>query len=185
LALKYGRYGYLRITGLLQKEGWQVNHKRGGRIWRGEVLKVPARQPKRGRLWTNDGSCYRLRPTHRNHVWSYALVMDATDDAWPYRVLNVVDEFPRMPYNQGSQEVEPEGCARSFDRIILQSRSSRIYTCTCMQVQMFVPITGRSSLQKSCEPGWNVFKLNQCTLNRAVPEKTDILRASMGNCVMS
>ena len=51
----YGRYGYRRITALLRTEGWACNHKRVERIWRREGLKVPARQPKRGRLWLNDG----------------------------------------------------------------------------------------------------------------------------------
>ena len=64
LACEYGRYGYRRITAMLREEGWQVNHKRVERIWRQEGLKVPSRQPKRGRLWLNDGSCVRLRPTH-------------------------------------------------------------------------------------------------------------------------
>ena len=37
LATKYGRYGYRRITALLNSElGWQVNHKRVERIWRRE-----------------------------------------------------------------------------------------------------------------------------------------------------
>ena len=71
LAALYGRYGYRRITALLRRDGWQVNHKRVERIWRQEGLKVPQKQPKRARLWLNDGSCVRLRPTHRNHVWSY------------------------------------------------------------------------------------------------------------------
>lgn len=62
LASKYGRYGYRRITALLRAEGWRVNAKRVERIWRREGLKVPRRQPKRGRLWLNDGSCVRLRP---------------------------------------------------------------------------------------------------------------------------
>jgi putative transposase len=39
------------------------------RIWRAEGLKVPLRQPKRGRLWLNDGSCVRLQPERPNHVW--------------------------------------------------------------------------------------------------------------------
>ncbi len=56
----YGRYGYLRITGLLRNEGWKVNSKRIQRLWRREGLKVPQRQPKRKRLWLNDGSCIRL-----------------------------------------------------------------------------------------------------------------------------
>ena len=66
LATKYGRYGYRRITAMLNNSdnGWQVNHKRVERIWRQEGLKVPQKQPKRGRLWLNDGSCIRLRPEH-------------------------------------------------------------------------------------------------------------------------
>lgn len=62
LARQYGRYGYRRITALLRSSGWVVNKKRVERIWRREGLKVPAKQPKRGRLWLSDGSCIRLRP---------------------------------------------------------------------------------------------------------------------------
>ena len=70
LASKYGRYGYRRITAMLRQKGWQVNHKRGERPWRIEGLKVPQKQPKRRRLWLNDGSCVRRRAQHKNHVWS-------------------------------------------------------------------------------------------------------------------
>ena len=70
LATEYGRYGYRRVTALLNRQGWRVNHKRVERIWQREGLKVPSRQPKRARLWLNDGSCIRLRATHPNHVWS-------------------------------------------------------------------------------------------------------------------
>ncbi len=68
LAAEYGRYGYRRITALLRTEGWRVNAKRVEGIWRREGLKVPRRQPKRGRLWLNDGSCVRLRPCWPGHV---------------------------------------------------------------------------------------------------------------------
>jgi transposase InsO family protein len=95
LAEKYGRYGYRRITALLQAEGWGVNHKRVERIWRREGLKVPQKQPKRGRLWLNDGSCIRLRPERANHVWSYDFVMAATDEGRSFRMLNVIDEYTR------------------------------------------------------------------------------------------
>jgi transposase InsO family protein len=95
LATKYGRYGYRRITALLRASGWRVNHKRVERIWRQEGLKVPKRQPKRGRLWLNDGSCVRLRPTHRNHVWSYDFVMDRTHDGKPIKILTLIDEYSR------------------------------------------------------------------------------------------
>jgi putative transposase len=95
LAGKYGRYGYRRITALLKQEGFRVNHKRVERIWRQEGLKVPKKQPKRGRLWLNDGSCIRLRPTHRNHVWSYDFVSDRTHDGRAIKMLTVIDEFSR------------------------------------------------------------------------------------------
>ena len=95
LACDCGRYGYRRITALLRNDGWRVNHKRVARIWRQEGLKVPQRQPKRRRLWLNDGSCIRLRPEHRNHVWSYDFVAERTSDGRPLRMLNVVDEYSR------------------------------------------------------------------------------------------
>ena len=56
LAEQYGRYGDRRVTKLLKRKGWQVNHKRVERLWRREGLKVPQKQPKRRRLWLNDGS---------------------------------------------------------------------------------------------------------------------------------
>ena len=96
LAARYGRYGYRRITALLRRDGWQVNHKRVERIWRQEGLKVPQKQPKRGRLWLNDGSCVRLRPTHRNHVWSYDFVADRTHDGRAIKILTVIDESTRQ-----------------------------------------------------------------------------------------
>jgi len=95
LASRYGRYGYRQITGLLKGEGFLVNHKRVERIWREEGLKVPHKQPKRGRLWFNDGSCVRLRPTHRNHVWAYDFVAERTHDGRPIKMLTVIDEYSR------------------------------------------------------------------------------------------
>jgi transposase InsO family protein len=68
LAVRYGRYGYRRITAMLRMDGWRVNHKRVERLWRQEGLKIPSRQPKRGRLWFNDGSCVRLRPRLRSQA---------------------------------------------------------------------------------------------------------------------
>jgi len=95
LAKEYGRYGYRMITGLLKLTGWDINHKRVERIWRREGLKVPQKQPKRRRLWFNDGSCVRLRPSYKNHVWSYDFVMDRTHNGRAIRMLNIIDEFTR------------------------------------------------------------------------------------------
>ena len=95
LARQYGRYSYRRVTALLRNAGWHVNRKRVERIWRREGLKVPQRQPKRGRLWLNDGSCIRLRPEYPGHVWSYDFVEGRTHDGRKYRILSIIDEASR------------------------------------------------------------------------------------------
>ncbi|MGA9570798.1 MAG: IS3 family transposase [Candidatus Acidiferrales bacterium] len=95
LASEYGRYGYRRITALLQRAGWQVGRDRVQRIWRREGLKVPQKQRPRRRLWLNDGSCVRLRPERANHVWSYDFVSAMTHDGRTLRMLTLIDEYTR------------------------------------------------------------------------------------------
>lgn len=95
LAAQYGRYGYRRITALLREAGWCVGVDRVQRIWRREGLKVPKKQRPRGRLWLNDGSCVRLRPERRNHVWSYDFVEAQTHDGRKVRLMTLIDEFTR------------------------------------------------------------------------------------------
>lgn len=98
LAGTYGRYGYRRVTAMLRHEAWgawEVNHKRVERIWRRSGLKVPKRQPKRGRLWFNDGSCVRLRPECKDHVWAYDFVTGRTHDGRAFKMLTIVDEYTR------------------------------------------------------------------------------------------
>jgi len=95
LATKYGRYGYRRITALLNERGWKVNHKRVERLWRQEGLKIPKKQPKRGRLWLNDGSCIRLKPEYKDHVWSYDFVTAWTANGKAFRILVIIDEYTR------------------------------------------------------------------------------------------
>jgi len=93
LVKDYGRYGYRRIMALLREKGWQINHKRMLRLWRRERLKVPARQPKRKRLWFNDGSCFRLRPEYKNHVWSYDFVMSRSHNGRLMKMLTIIDDY--------------------------------------------------------------------------------------------
>ena len=95
MASDYGRYGYRRVTTLLRAEGWHINHKRVERLWRQEGLKVPQKQPKRRRLWLADGSCIRLRPAHKDHVWSYDFVHSRTHDGRALRLLTLMDEYTR------------------------------------------------------------------------------------------
>ena len=95
LASEYGRYGYRRVTALLQAAGWRVGKDRVQRIWRREGLKIPRKHKPRSRLWLNDGSCVRLRPLHRNHVWSFDVVQAQTHDGRSLRILTLIDEHGR------------------------------------------------------------------------------------------
>ena len=168
LATQYGRYGYRRITALLHAEGWACNHKRVERIWRAEGLKVPARQPKRGRLWLADGSCLRLRPQHSNHVWAYDLVEDRTRDGRKFRTLNVVDEFSReclairVARRPGSTEV--------IDVLtdLFISRGT----------PAFIPTTGRSSWPRRSGHGSPSLAPDRRTSSRAARGRTAPWRAS-------
>jgi putative transposase len=110
LAGKYGRYGYRRVTALLRIAGWRVNHKRVERIWRQEGLKVPKKQPKRKRLYLNDGSCIRLRPCWQNHVWSYDFVAERLADGSKIRMLTVLDEHSRK-----CLAIKVARCLKSYD----------------------------------------------------------------------
>ena len=93
---EYGRYGYRKIAELLREDGWMpLNDERIERLWRREGLKIPKKQPKRRRMWLNDGSCIRLRPLHRNHVWSYDFVHDRTSNGHEIRMLTIMDEYTR------------------------------------------------------------------------------------------
>ncbi len=95
LARQFGCYGYRPIAALLREAGWHVNDKRIERLWRREGLKVPMKQPKRGRLWLNDESCVRLRPESPNHIWSYDFVHCRTNEGRAFRMLNILDEYSR------------------------------------------------------------------------------------------
>ncbi len=95
LASEYGRYGYRRITALLRSGGWQVGKNRVQRIWRRDGLKVSKKQPPRGRLWLNDGSCVRLRPERPRHVWGFDFVSAQTHDGRSVRLLTLIDEYSR------------------------------------------------------------------------------------------
>jgi len=83
------------VTALLNEGGIEVGKDRVQRIWRREGLKVPKKQPKRSRLWLNDGSCIRLRPEYPHHVWSFDFVESRTNDGRRLRLMTLIDEFSR------------------------------------------------------------------------------------------
>jgi len=96
LATNFGRVGYRMVCDMLNNNGVDINHKRVERIWREEGLKLPQKQPKRRRLWLNDGSCIRLRPERKNHVWSYDFIEDRLSNGKKVRWLNIIDEHEHI-----------------------------------------------------------------------------------------
>jgi len=161
------------VTGLLREAGWRVKKKRVERIWRREGLKVPARQPKRGRLWLNDGSCIRLRPERPNHVWAYDFVADRTHEGKAYRMLTVIDEFTR------------ECLAIVVNRKI--NSHDVLYTLADLFIRRRIsgPTPDRNSA-----PGWygscsqgSAWVL--CSSSRAVRGRTDTSNRSSGSCGMN
>lgn len=95
LSRRHPRYGYRRITVLLRREGVAVNRKRVHRLWRQAGLQVPQRQRKRRRVVTGENGTVRLRPTYRNHVWSYDFLFDATERRSRLKIMSVLDEYTR------------------------------------------------------------------------------------------
>ena len=128
LASQYGRYGYRRIGALPRRRGWAVNHKRVERIWRQEGLKAPQKQPKRSRLWLNDGSCVRLRPQRPNHVWAYDFVFTRTHDGRSVRLLTRHRRVHAgVPGDQGGAEHQVCGRDRDAGRVDAEKGSSRTH----------------------------------------------------------
>lgn len=101
LATTFGRYGYRRITALLRQSGWVVNEKRVERILRREEVKVPSRQPKKGRFWLNDGSCIRLWPEGGTTSGPMPSSSIGLMRGRKFRKLCVIDEFSREPWRSG------------------------------------------------------------------------------------
>lgn len=176
LARQYGRYGYRKIAALLRHAGWLVNDKRVERIWRREGLKVPKKQPKRGRLWLTDGSCVRLRPQHRNHVWSYDFVEDRTHDGRKFRMLNVLDEF--------THESLSIRVARKLKAIDVIDVLSDLFILRGYR-DTFAPTTAPSSLPRPCRIGSPPLAPRQPTPRPAARGRTATSRVSTPDCATS
>lgn len=93
MAVTNGRYCYRFIASMMRSAGWsQARTTKVARIWCEEGLKILQKQPPRGRLWLNDGSCMSLRATHPNHVWSYDFVFNRGAYGGKIRMLTMIDK---------------------------------------------------------------------------------------------
>ena len=96
MASTLGRYGYRFIASMMRNAGWgQATTPKVARIWREDGLKIPQKQPSRGGLWFNDGSCMKPRVNYPNHVLSYDFVFIRDACGGKIRMLNMIDEFSR------------------------------------------------------------------------------------------
>ena len=190
LARQYGRYGYRKIAEFLRRAGWQVNDKRVERLWRREGLKVPAKQPKRGRLWLADGSCIRLRPEHRNHVWSYDFVEERTHDGRKFRMLNVLDEFTHecLAIRVARKLKSIDVIDVLSDLFILRGvpghiRSDNGPEFVAKAVQDWITARRRENrLHRAGQPlGERLHRELQCALARRTPRRRDLLHAARGS----
>jgi len=92
LAGERRRFGYRRLTVLLRREGWAVNHKRVYRLYREEGLAV--RRRKRKRMGAVERPAPAM-PTRPNQRWSMDFISDALSAGQKFRSLNIVDDFNR------------------------------------------------------------------------------------------
>lgn len=89
------RYGYRRITALLQQDGWNTNRKRVYRLRVAEGLKVPRKQRKKRALGASSSGCVLRRAAHKDHVWTWDFIFDRTANGRSIKILSIVDEHTR------------------------------------------------------------------------------------------
>ena len=93
LSAEHPRYGYRRIAALLRREGWPVGKRQIQRLRRDEGLRVPPSKRKIIRRGFSTG--LPTTATHRNHVWTWDFIADATVRGGSLRMLTILDEYTR------------------------------------------------------------------------------------------
>ena len=93
LSAEHPRYGYRRIAALLRREGWRVGKRHIQRLRRREGLRVPPTKRKVSRRGASTG--LPTTATHRNHVWTWDFIADATGRGGSLKLLTILDEYTR------------------------------------------------------------------------------------------
>jgi putative transposase len=95
LARKHAGSAYRRMTGLLRREGMNINKKRVQRLWRGEGLRNPLRKRRNRARGHSENSCAVKKAEYNYHVWCWDFAMGETADGRRLKWFSVVDEFAR------------------------------------------------------------------------------------------
>lgn len=121
LSAKHPRYGYRRVTALLQRDGWSVSTTRIARLWQLHSLQVPRKQRKRRYLHVGTASARRLSAARPGHVWSYDFVFDTTENGRVLKMMPVVDEFTRECHTiLVGRSIKATDAAREIRRLVKQ-----------------------------------------------------------------
>jgi transposase InsO family protein len=176
LASQDSPYGYRRVIALLDNQGWLVNHKRVESIWFQEELEVSQIQPKRDRLWLNDGSIMGLKLTFPKHVWSYDFIPDRTHHVVALCILNVIDEYTRECL-----------VAKATWRLI---HKDVLKVLMDLFIERGVPVhvrldNGSKFLPRRCACSSQEFRSSRCSSNQVIPGKMGILNPSTERCAMN
>jgi putative transposase len=92
LAARRPRFGYRRLTVLLRRDGWHINHKRVYRLYCADGLAV---RRKRRRKLAAGCRILLAAPTQPHRRWSIDFMGDTLASGRTFRTFNVVDDGSR------------------------------------------------------------------------------------------
>ena len=86
------RFGYRRVHVMLERQGWQVDQKKLGRLYREAKLQVCKRGVRKRALGKLRAM---LVPEGPNELWGLDIVSDAFTDGRRFRLLAILDNLSR------------------------------------------------------------------------------------------
>ena len=92
-SLKNRKWGYVKITRLLENDGWSVGKRPVQRIRRELGLRLSGRKPRGRRKGLSTG--LPTQATHRGHVWCWDFIHDRTVRGGRLKMFTVLDEYTR------------------------------------------------------------------------------------------
>jgi len=109
------RYGYRRLTILLNREGWQVGKRRVYRLYRQENLLVRTKTRRKRVARIRVPLAGAERPNQR---WSMDFMSDRLTDGRAFRVLTIVDQFSRAcPLLEADRSLTGKRVVECLDRL--------------------------------------------------------------------
>ena len=127
LAMTRIRFGYLRLTVLLKREGWPVGKKLVYRLYR--ELKLQVRSKRRKKLASQQRGPLEIAQ-QANQRWSMDFVTDRLEDGRRFRVLTIIDQYHRYsPALVPALSFSGARVVEELDRIARASGYPRSITC--------------------------------------------------------